>query len=609
MSAKAHEYRAVPSRPLLTLCRYCVPYWKSYAAALLVGFVFLAASQAMPLVLSMIIEDFEAREITTGLLWGYFYFLVLIAAITAICRFFQRLLIGRAARRFEYTLRNDYFRHIQGLSQEFFNRTKTGDIMARATNDLNFVRDFVGAGIMGIIDLFRIPFAVAVLMHFSIQLSVAVVVAVPFASVPTYYILKWTRRQARVVQELFSGITALAQENLAGARVVRAYDISDRQVEAFGGESKIYARENLKLVAIRAAIGPMMAMVLRAIMVITLWKGALMVINGETTSQIVIANGWLAVETSAFTLADLMGFIVCLLMVSGSLAGFAGIAVVYQQAAAGMERISQFMAETPSVDDSDDTDTTITSLHGGIEFRGVSFVYDSQPVLRDISWKCEPGETVAIVGHTGSGKSTMMSLMTRMCDPVDGVVLMDGVDARHVPLSALRASIGLVPQDTFLFSDTIRGNLTVGRPGATEDEIMEACRIAQFDEALAGMDDGLDTVLGERGINLSGGQKQRVTIARALIKDSAILLLDDALSSVDTHTEEQILQGLKSVMATRTCVIISHRVSTVRHADLILVLDEGEIRERGVHNDLLAQNGLYTKMYEHQLLEDELEEE
>jgi ATP-binding cassette subfamily B protein len=186
---------------------------------------------------------------------------------------------------------------------------------------------------------------------------------------------------------------------------------------------------------------------------------------------------------------------------------------------------------------------------------------------------------------------------------------MDGVDARHVPLSALRASIGLVPQDTFLFSDTIRGNLTVGRPGATEDEIMEACRIAQFDEALAGMDDGLDTVLGERGINLSGGQKQRVTIARALIKDSAILLLDDALSSVDTHTEEQILQGLKSVMATRTCVIISHRVSTVRHADLILVLDEGEIRERGVHNDLLAQNGLYTKMYEHQLLEDELEEE
>lgn len=609
MSAATFAHRAVPDRPFLTLCRYGSPYWKAYVGAVIVGFFFLVVGFAMPLVFRAIVDDFEAGVITRGSLWNYFYLLVIISAVTAVTRFFQRLLVGRASRKFEYTLRNDYFRHIQGLSQEFFNRTKTGDIMARATNDLNFVREFIGAGVMGLVDLFRIPLALAVLMHFSIQLSVAVALAIPIASLFTYFILKWTRRQAHLVQELFSGITSLAQENLAGARVVKAYDITDREVEAFNKESQVYARENLKLVAIKASIGPMMAMVLRVTLVIALWQGGLMVMRGETTSQVVIENGWLAVQTSPFSLGDLMGFVVCLLMVSGSLAAFAGIAVVYQQGAAGMNRISQIMAETPAIHDSELTDTKIVALRGGIRFKDVSFSYESQPVLRNISWECQPGETVAIVGHTGAGKSSMMSLLTRLYDPAEGQVLLDGVDARHVPLTVLRTSIGLVPQDTFLFSDTIRANLAIGRPEATDEEIMEACRIAQFDEALVGMEKGLDTLLGERGINLSGGQKQRLTIARALIQDPAILLLDDALSSVDTGTEEQILRGLKDVMATRTSVIISHRVSTVRHADLILVLNEGEIRERGTHDELLAKDGVYSEMYQRQLLEDELEEE
>lgn len=607
MSAPA-AHRAVPNRPLLTLCRYSTPYWKSYTGAVSVGFIFLAVGLAMPLVFRSIVEGFEAGTMTRALLWKYFYFLSLIALVTAVARFFQRILIGRASRKFEYTLRNDYFRHIQSLSQDFFSRTKTGDIMARATNDLNFVRDFIGAGLMGLVDLFRIPFALAVLMHFSIKLTLAVALAIPVASLCTYLILKWTRRQATIVQELFSGITSLAQENLAGARVVKAYDITNREVAAFNKKSEVYAHENLKLVAIKATIGPLMAMALRVTLVVALWYGGLMVMRGDSTSQVVIQNGWLAIQTSPFSLGDLMGFIVCLLMVSGSLAAFAGIAVVYQQGAAGMDRISQIMAETPAVHDSDETDSTITSLRGGIEFRDVAFSYDSVPVLKNVSWKCQPGETVAIVGHTGSGKSTMMSLITRLFDPVEGRILLDGEDARRVPLNALRTSMGLVPQDTFLFSDTIRANLTVGRPDATEEAIMEACRIAQFDGVLSDMEYGLDTLLGERGINLSGGQKQRLTIARALIQDPAILLLDDALSSVDTRTEEQILRGLKNVMASRTSVIISHRVSTVRHADLILVMDEGEIRERGTHDELLDQDGLYAEMYERQLLEDELEE-
>lgn len=609
MSAATVGHRAVPDRPLLTMCRYGAPYWKSFVAAVFVGIIFLTVQLAMPLVFRALIGDLETGDATRGALWNYFYILVFIAAATAVARFFQRLLVGRASRKFEYDLRNDYFHHIQGLSQEFFNRTKTGDIMARATNDLNFVRDFVGAGVMGAVDLLRIPLSLAVLMYFSIRLTVVVMLAVPIASFFAYFILKWTRRQSHIVQALFSGITSLAQENLAGARVVKAYDIAEREVGAFRKESEIYARQNLKLVAIRASIGPMMMMVIRVSIVLTLWHGGLMVMRDETTSRIVLENGWLAVQTAQFTLADLMGFLVCLLMVAGSLSAFAGIAIIYQQGAAGMNRISEIMAETPAVHDGEQTNVAIRALRGRIQFKDVTFTYESQSVLRNISWECAPGQTVAIVGPTGSGKSTMMSLLTRLYDPAEGQVLLDGADAREIPLGVLRPSMGLVPQDTFLFSDTIRANLTVGRPEATEAEIMAACRIAQFDEALAGMEDGLDTLLGERGVNLSGGQKQRLTIARALIQDPAILLLDDALSSVDTRTEERILRGLKDVMATRTSVVISHRVSTVRHADLILVLNEGEILERGTHNELLAKHGLYAEMYDRQLLEDELEAE
>lgn len=609
MRSNLVAHRALQGRPLVTFCRYGAPYWKSFLTAMVVGFVFLTVGLAMPLVFRAVIDLFDTGNMTRVLLRNYFFVLALIAASTAVARFCQRMLIGRGSRKFEYDLRNDYFRHIQGLSQEFFHRTKTGDIMARATNDLNFVRDFVGMGLMGVVDLFRIPLSLGLLMHFSIRLTVAVMLAVPIASFFAYFILKWTRRQSHIVQTLFSGITSLAQENLAGARVVKAYNIADREVAAFRKESEVYARENLKLTAIRGSVGPMMMMVIRVSMVLALWQGGLMVMRDETTSRIVLENGWLAIQTAQFTLGDLMGFLVCLLMVAGSLSAFAGIAIIYQQGAAGMNRISEIMAETPAVDDSDRTNTAISALHGGIQFKDVAFTYESQPVLRNISWECQPGQTVAIVGHTGSGKSTMMSLLTRLHDPTEGQVLLDGADAREVPLGVIRASMGLVPQDTFLFSDSIRNNLTIGRPEATEAEILAACSIAQFDEALAGMEDGLDTLLGERGVNLSGGQKQRLTIARALIQDPAILLLDDALSSVDTRTEERILRGLKDVMATRTSVIISHRVSTVRHADLILVLDEGEIRERGTHDELLAKHGLYAKMYDRQLLEDELEEE
>lgn len=601
---------AVPGRPLLTLCRYNAPYWKAYLIGVLVGCIFQAVGLAMPIVFGAVVDDFDNRVMTRSMLWNYFYLLVLIAAVTAVARFSQRMFIGRASRKFEYDLRNDYFRHLQGLSQEFFNRTKTGDIMARATNDLNYVRDVIGAGIMRAVDMIQIPLSLIVLMYFSIKLTAVVLVVIPVASLFIYGLLKITRRQAHLVQSLFSGITSRAQENLAGARLVKAYDIAGREVQRFDRESEVYARANFKFVAIKASVMPILTLAFRVMLVVALWQGGLMVMRGESTLRIIVEDGAVAIGSAPFELGDLMGFITCLLMISGSLLGFALIAIMYQQGAAGMNRISEIMAETPAVCDNAQTDSTITTLRGGIKFEKVDFAFgDSQPVLRSISWACEPGASVAIVGPTGSGKSALMSLLTRTYDPTSGWVLLDGVDARRVPLKTLRGSTGLVPQDPFLFSDTIRANLTVGRPEVTDNEIMEACRVAQFDETLSGMDAGLDTLLGERGVNLSGGQKQRLTIARALLQDPAVILLDDALSSVDTHTEEEILKGLKNVMATRTSVIISHRVSTVRNADCILVLNEGQIAERGTHEELLTQGGLYADMYNRQLLEEELEDE
>lgn len=609
MSAATLSHRSVPDRPFLSMCRYNAPYWKAYTVAGILGLIFLVVGMLMPLILKAVVDGLDTGDMTRARMWNYFGLLAVIGLVTALTRFWERLLIGYASRKFEYDLRNDYFRHVQGLSREFFNRTKTGDIMARATNDLNFVRMAIGFGVRAGVDLFRIPFTLAMLLHFSIGLTGILAFAFPIAWVCSYFILKYTRRQARIVQEHFSGITSLAQENLSGARVVKAYDAGDREVKAFTKKSDIYARENLKAAAIRGLMGPLTMIVIRMTLLISIWQGGLMVMRGDVTSQIVIENGWLAIRENPWTLGDLMGFNAYLMMVSGSLAALGMVTTIYQQGAAGMNRISEILAETPTIFDGEDTDTEITSLRGGIEFKNVTFKYGSQSVLRDVSWEIHPGQTVAIVGSTGSGKSTILSLVTRQYDPSEGQVLLDGVDARHVPLAVLRTSIGLVPQDTFLFSHTIRSNLTVGRPKATDEEIMRACQIAQFDETLLEMQDGLETLLGERGVNLSGGQKQRLAIARALVQDPAILMLDDSLSSVDTRTEERILQGLKSVMAARTSVVVAHRISTVRYADLILVLDDGAIVERGSHDELLAHGGLYANMYERQALEKELEKE
>ncbi len=602
--------KAVASRPFLTIARYVRPYWRAYAAGACLAVIFVIFELASPLVVRTAVNRFESGEMTYPFLGTCFGFLVGLAAVAGVARFFQRSLMINASRLVEYDIRNDYFRHVQRLSQDFFHRMQTGDIMARVTNDLNFVRMFAGPGLMGTTDMLRLPYTFLIMLHFSVRLTWMACLALPFASVLVYLFVMYMHKQSQVVQACYSDLSSKAQENLAGARVVQAYGVADREIASFEGESRRYMRENMWLHIVVSLMWPVIGVVMAFSLLLIIWQGGLMVIGNATTMRLTL-DGWRPIfAETPFGLGELTGFIFALMMLAWPLIEFGWVITLYQRGAVGMERISQILTEPTSIDDRAVSGDSRTAIHGRIEFRDVAFAYaGGAPVLEDISFSISPGETLAVLGPTGSGKSSLVSLMVREYDPTDGTVLVDGIDARTIPLGALRAAIGYVPQDTFLFSNTIRNNLTIGRPDAPEDAITQACTIAQFSETVARLENGLETLLGERGINLSGGQKQRLSIARALVREPAILLLDDALSAVDTHTEEEILQQLKGFMAERTSVIISHRVSTVRHADQILVLDEGRIVERGRHAELLESGGLYARMHERQQLEEELEVE
>ncbi|MCP4644756.1 MAG: ABC transporter ATP-binding protein [bacterium] len=584
-------HKATPGKPFRTFLSYNRPYWKDYLAGGLLAVVFVGVEMGLPLVISLVVRMLQEGRMTFGYLWICFFVLLGVAATTGFARYWQRMFMIGASRKFEYDIRNDYFRHVQLLSRDFFHRFKTGDVMARATNDLNYVRLFIGPGVMGTVDMIRLPVTLGLMVYFSPPLTLFALMPLPVVSLLVYFFVMYMHRQSKRVQDQFSVVTARAQENLAGARVVKAYGAAEREQRDFRAESAHYMRESIKLSVVMALTWPLIGLVMGAAILLVMWRGGTMVIDG------------------ALQFWDLSGFIVCLLMLTWPIAQFGWILTLYQRGAVGMNRILEIFAEDPTIRDDEHTRHDITSLKGGIRFDDVTFAYADRPVLHGISFAVDPGQTVAIVGPTGSGKSTLVSLLTREYDPASGRVWLDEVDARYVPLQVVRQSIGYVPQDTFLFSDTVRENITFGRPGAAQTDIVAAAEVAQFTETVADMPNGYDTLLGERGVNLSGGQKQRLTIARAVIRDPNVLILDDALSSVDTHTEEEILLRLKEFMTARTSVIISHRISTVRHADLILVLKEGQIVERGIHDDLVRERGLYAEMYERQRLEDALEEE
>lgn len=579
-----------PDRPFWTLLHFSRPYWRSYIVGIVLALLFSPVAVAMPLVIDAAFDRFQAGTMTGGRLWFYFGLLIAIAGVTGVARYFQRMLMIGASRRIEYDLRNAYFAHVQTLAQDFFHRKSTGDIMARATNDMNYVRMVLGPGVMYGIDLIILPYALAVMIHKSPLLTAFALVPLPLLTILVYLFVTYMHRQSKVVQEQFGVVNSRVQEDLSGARVVKAYGIEERELRSFREESTRYMRENMRLYGVQALGQPIIGLVGGLMVLFILWRGGLMVIGGR------------------IDVGDFTAFILVLLMMMWPLESLGWILTLYQRGSVGMRRILEIMSETPSIRDGESTRDDIRTLNGAIAFENVTFGYGDEPVLHDVSFRIEAGQTVAVVGPTGAGKSSIVGLITREYDPTSGHVTVDGVDARHIPVRVLRGAIGYVPQDTFLFSDSVRNNLTLGRPDATDAEIMAAAEAAQFAETLERLPQGLATLLGERGINLSGGQKQRLAIARAILRDPPILILDDALSSVDTHTEEEILRHLKEVAATRTTLIISHRISSICHADNILVLDDGRLVEQGTHDELVAAGGLYADLYQRQLLEEELEE-
>lgn len=591
MSTYPPLHKAIPGKPFRSLLRYNRPYLRAYAIGGSLALVVTLFSLVVPLGTREIIGGFEERTMTASLLLMYFGLILGAAVLMSIARYFQRMLMIGASRRFEYDLRNDLFRHVQQLSQRFFHTTPTGDIMARATNDLNYVREFIGPGIMGTADMIRIPFTLGMMIWLSAKLTLLSMIPLPLLTVLAFIFIRYLNKQSKVVQEIYSEVSTLVQENLAGARVVKAYGIESKESERFREKSRHYMGQNIRLVSVMAVAIPLLGILVGGIILIIVWQGGRMVILDE------------------IDLADLTTFMLLLVMLIFPLAQLGYVLTLYQRGSVGMTRINNILQEVPDIRDDANTDPGAEVGEALIQFEEVSFCFGETEVIHNINFEVPSGSTTAIVGHTGSGKSTIVSLLAREYDPTQGAILVDGQDLRRIPVAHLRAAIGYVPQDTFIFSASIRENIAVGKPDASAAEIAAACELAQFTADLANMPQGLDTLLGERGINLSGGQKQRLTLARALIRDPKILLLDDALASVDTHTEERILSGLRGVMAQRTSIIVSHRVSTIRDADQIIVIEDGRIAESGDHAALMQHDGIYAEMYQRQLLETQLEDE
>ncbi|MGQ0571115.1 MAG: ABC transporter ATP-binding protein [Armatimonadota bacterium] len=570
------------------LRRYILQHRRAYLVGFALGLMSTGLALVNPWLLRQAVDGIRA-DAAVRVLLGLAAAYVGVALVGGFIRFHWRMLMLGAGRRIEYEIRNDYFAHLQRLHQAFFRHTRTGDLMARATNDLNAVSRMVGAGVMHSSNTIVMFVAASVLMFMiDAPLALVVLIILPMVSIVFVVLGRRIHRQFEAVQEQFSTLSARAQENFSGIRVVKAFAQEPEEIDAFAAINREYVRRALRLARTSGALWPSTAFILGLASAAVLWQGGQAVVSGR------------------ITLGQLVQFFGYLLMLSWPMIALGWTTTLFQQGFASMGRLDEIFNTRPAVAEPA-APAPHHRLRGEIEFRGVSFAYDTAPVLRDINLRIPAGTTVAIVGPTGSGKTTLASLIPRLFDPTSGAVLIDGIDLRQLSLSTLRAGIGVVPQEPFLFSDTLEENLALGVEVADGHRVRDAAGVAQLAKDVQDFPLGYRTLVGERGVTLSGGQKQRATIARALARDPVVLILDDALSSVDTRTEEEILQGLRRFAATRTSLVISHRISTVRHADMIVVLDEGRIVERGTHDALLAAGGLYANLYQKQLLKEALE--
>ena len=573
-------------------------YFLRYRLKLLYGFVCIILTNIFavyaPRFIGNAIDIMEKEFVMSEILFNIGLYIAF-AALGSLFLFLVRQNIIVASRIIEFDLKNDYYAHLQTLSSDFYNKTSTGELIARGTNDLNAVRDFLGPGIMYSFNtFFRLFFAIIAMITISPWLTLLALFPAPFFSYAVYRIGKSIQKRTKSIQESYADITALLQENISGMRIIRNYTRETHETGRFQKLNEDYYSKNIALAKLQALFFAILTALLALSLIPVIWVGGINVVNGT------------------MTIGDIAQFVIYVSMLSWPIVSIGWVTNIIQKASSAQTRLNEIFDEAPDITDDLATESLTKDVEGKIEFRNVSFCYpgnEQANVLSNISFIIEPGSKVAIVGATGSGKTSLVNLIPRLYDPQGGEVLLDGRNIKTIPLADLHHHIGFVPQMNFVFSDTIANNIDYGTATNSErlDSIIEASRIANLHHDIMDFPDGFETMLGEKGINLSGGQKQRTCIARALAWKPKLLILDDALSAVDTNTEAGIFEALLEKLPNTTLLLISHRISTVKNCDRIIVLQNGHIAETGSHEALLAKESIYAELYNQQLLEDEIQ--
>ena len=532
--------------------------------------------------------------------YAYFFVALLLFALVIIAlsgtsglfMFLMRQTVVVASRHIEYDLRNALYDHLQQLSATFYQEYSTGDVITRATDDIEKVRRYIGPAIMYVTrSLVMVLVAATAMFIISPTLTLYALTPLPLLAIAVFFMARMVHHRSDRLQQQYSTLTSRVQEALSGIRVLKAYTREESEAEAFEEESREYRARNLDLAWIESAWRPSFLLLVGVSTVIVVWMGGRLVAEGT------------------ITIGNIAEYIIYINMMTWPVASLGFVITMIQRASASVLRLQRIMDREPDIDDGPETNPAIQSIGGGITFRDVWYRYEDEdePALRGVSFDLPADHTLAVVGRTGSGKSTLVRMIPRLLEPDTGIVEIDGHDLRTIPLKTLRENMGYVPQDVFLFSDTVANNIAFGDLDADRDEIRRAAAEADLVENVANFPDGFDTYVGERGIALSGGQKQRTSIARALVRNPRVLIFDDALSAVDTATERNILRSLRARQGSHTLVIVSHRLSAVQAADLILVMERGEVVQRGTHEELVDEDGLYADLHEKQLLEEEIQ--